>query len=313
MSTSPEVYEDLLKQLRSFNLLDNNQINELIFKYINMKRPTDSVRMLNKDYRTIEYDNIEDNKNKIDKSNGHQFFKDIFHFQNCMIEGVKIFYITPCNKQTWVRFNKDLLKTGVIHNIKSDNPLNYVYYSYYLLKLYRVSLHTMIKAINYMYSEQCKNKKIRSHPNYNKGRQYFITAIEASLVMINEVLMMNGFVIKNPKLYLRDNPDSVKITRETVPTIINHYNHVLTLGSNSQNKKWIDSLSPEKFKENHKLYNHKMYSSILSIMSPCNFHTLCNILYRYSSCLLTNNYFHNIKNNIPNPEYIANIITIEIE
>jgi hypothetical protein len=312
MDTSPEAMEKLFIQLSSFKLLTTTEINQLVFQYINKKRPTDSVRMLNKDYRTIEYDNIEQYKNHIDNLKmTHQFFKNLFHFMNSLIEGVKIFYLTPCNKQTWVRFNKDLLSSGVNHNMQTYNPAEYVYYSYYTLKLYRVSLYVMIKGINYIYSDECKNKKIRKLPNYHKGRQYFITSIEAGLVMINELLMMNGFVIKNPDLYVKSNPDSIKITRKSAETIISHYNHLITIDPLYKTR--IDSHSPEIYKEKVKLINYNMYASILSYMIPCNFNILCNNLYNYSTLLKINVYMHNLKTNVPNPQYLGDTLNVSIE
>jgi ribosomal protein S8 len=269
--------------------------------------------MLNKDLRTIEYDDIQNNTLKINKWMLPKNIIDTHHFVNFLIDCCKVFYKESCNKSTWVRFNVDKQFNPLVSYHASINKSGLtIFYAYYSLKTFRSYLRTMIKGINYIYSDECKRKDILNHPNYHKGHKYFLTAIDANMTMINELLMMNSIYIKSSKKVNTNSSCHLNITTNTVKVIKHVYDANLTFDTDqfsdiTNNQDELKKL----FKEN----NNKLHVYILDFLKPSNFMDLYMSLWHYRLAFYKNVYFYNLINNIPNPDYIGNNIhvTIDIE
>jgi hypothetical protein len=304
--TSDEIFK-LLSNIKQYTYEERNDI---LYQYRIFPRSTESVRMLNKDLRTIEYDNIEENITYINNmSVSKNFMKSSFLFINNLIEFNKMFYVSACNKPTWVRFNKDLLPLTYKYKLLNIEipPMYFVYNTYYLLKMALITLNSMIAPINFMFSDKCKNKKILNHPSYHKGLQYFLTAIDANITMINELIFINGLVIKGFGLYYKNMPDSLKMTPEASINITNQYNYLLSINQNL--KKKVDTKSVDMYPKLFKTNNTNLYIMILDILKPFNFLNLFVSILKYQETFKVNMYLHRLINKIDNPDFLGDHFT----
>ncbi len=310
-------YEGLIKELNylkdDLTLGKVNIKNRTIFNYIELKRPVDSVRKLNRYYRTIEYDNIEENNKYIDSLKTKD---STYDFMNFVIMITSIFYKYNINKPTWIRYRKDLKLDYFLTN---NTNINMVAYSnYYMLKCFQAFLNGMIDAIDYMYSDKCKNKDVIKNIHYNKGREYFITAIDACQTMIYELLIVNGFLIKTHNVFLKNSTNPtlpfIKKNQQTyntselgIPIIC--YNHNLNIHE-SQLSTFKSFLTKQSANELFKRNNKELYIMILDLLQPCDFLMLIRRMSVYKYRMSMNIYFNRIINNIPKPEYMGDNIKI---
>ena len=307
--TSDQIY-NILSKMKPCTAVDRVLH---ITQYMATPRSTDSVRMLNKDLRTIEYDNTHENITIIldmfkDKT-GKMIMKSSFLFINNIIDFNKLLYQDACNKPTWVRFNKDLLPLTYKYKLLNIEipPMYFVYNTYYLLKMALITLNSMIAPINFMFSDKCKNKKILNHPSYHKGLQYFLTAIDANITMINELIFINGLVIKGFGLYYKNMPDSLKMTPEASINITNQYNYLLSINQNL--KKKVDTKSVDMYPKLFKTNNTNLYIMILNILKPFNFLNLFVSILKYQETFKVNMYLHRLINKIDNPDFLGDHFT----
>jgi len=305
-----ENYTELYKSIIKTKISDG-ELQQSICNYLTLPRSINSVRLLNTDYRTIEYDNIDEFSKKIEESNSSSFYKNSFHFINKLINHNKIFYVVACNKPTWVRFNKEFVINNDFQHPFTIEPLKYTYYTYYLLKVYRGCINNMIIGIDYIYSEQCKNAQIKKHPNYKKGRDYFITAADAAMTMINELILMNTFIIKSETTFANESSTAIAINSTSTKELLTFYHSLVNIDAN--NKQVYDSQDIDTKKKTFAYNNKKLYFGILSILTPCNFNNLCNRLWIYHLLLKNNIYLYQVINEVPNPEYLGHYLKINCQ
>lgn len=304
-------YEELITRLSVIQTYTLDEVIKERDRYMNIPRSIDSVKMLNKEYRTIEFDNIEENQKIIETIVSFVISKDKLKCLNYIIDQSCYYYQGPCNKPTWVRFNNTgQLKYTLTYNIDSSNEVKKtIFYTYYLLKTFRSCLNCITQAVEFIFSDKCKNKDILNHPKYNKGYQYYLTALDACKTMINELLMTCSLIIKASYIWVKDSVKELQVTPESVNIFNQSYYYNLTVnGSND-----IKLQSMERLKEKFKKNNFKMYSIILDILQPCNFIQLCKRLLVYRMLWFSNIYIHNLINLIPSPEYVGNNIKITID
>lgn len=298
-----QIYTELAKKVMHPQLIKGEEFQHIIYNYLSTPRSADSVKLLNNDYRTIEYDNIDEYREKIEASNAPEFYKNCFHFINQLISYNKVFYVVSCNKPTWVRYNKTHADNLVSNHPFTIEPYRYIYYTYYLLKVYRACINNMIIGIKFIFSEECRNDDIKKNKYYYKGRDYFLTAADAALTMINELILVNALTIKSESSVALI-PSNIDIKQDLMTYFIS------LLNIDIKYKKEYENNNSETMTDIFKNTNKKLYFALLSILNPCDFNTLCNRLWVYHLLLKNNIYVYQIINNMPNPEYLGNFLKI---
>ncbi len=329
MENIPLTHAQLVELLNNVNSYTKEQAVQEFSNYINIPRPINSVRMLNKEYRTIEYDDIEKNathyNNLLKNNNTHNlnYTKAHYEFVNYIIYCNAYFYRNASNKPTWVRFKKDLYIVNQkfpqfnFNFNKSGYLKTCAFTVYYKLKIYRQIIPTMIRGINYMYSDECKVKDVLNHPLYGKGCDYYLTAIDACTTMIDELILTNGVFIKSFNTVIKQGYD-INITPE-LTNLISTYIYFLLNGRSFSDRNNFEKFEKnttidvikKKFKELTKI----IYISMFNILQPCDFYTLYQRLETYYNNLKAHIYFHRLIKNIPDPEYMGSYfkLTAEIE
>ncbi len=301
-------YEICIIQYQSLKLNKYIFPNETLVNYINTPRSIDSVKLLNTDYRTIEFDDFQQHYQTINDSDAGDANKHVNHFLNFVINCTSIFYRNQCNKPTWIRYKKDLYIDYSFPQMDDNNLKMIMLSNFYMLKTYYACLNGMNEPLEYMFSDKCKSKDILQHQNYFKGRDYFITALYACKTMIYELLIVNGFLLKACSTYIID--ASCSDCNQKFTNILNvcfHHN----LNVDEKDIKMITSaITKQPVNEVFKKTNKKLYIMILNLLEPCNFMMLVKRLCFYKRIYGFNIFCHRVMNNIEKPEYLGDNIKI---
>ncbi len=289
--TSTSVFNRIL-QLKPEFLNDMNS-------YIKESYDKEDIRTKNKEYHSINYDNYNENMEIILKlENISPFYINCFTIICCNIEFAKKFYNKPLNIPTWIKFDNNNSPNMIkIENVlsKVDDVINPTFYMFYKIKLFREILKKFVKPINYMYNNE---KKFIEHPNYHKGREYFLSAIDAADNMLHQLLIICRIYIQVYNFHSKTN-----ITQEWINKYFSY------IDSNS--KQFIDSILIEDRPKHYKVNNKILYFNILDILMPSKFFYLFYNLFEYSGRLNKITYLYNLIHDKPNPTYLR--LNIEID
>ncbi len=253
---------------------------EEIDVYKNKKYPKKSVKLYNCDFQTIDYDVY------TSEYNG----KDSYRLRDLQVKFIielsKVFYDKQINKPTWIKYNSNISSNNksilILEDLKKyDDTVVFgktIFTVYYEIKKIQNYIPYMKKAINIIYSDQTKSKKILEHPNYSKGKEYFVNAFEAVETMLKELELSSNLFIKNNAYYGNYTAEELKEYLTINPVVI----------------KMIDSIEPSNRKITFKKRNTELYYQILTILNPCNFYQLIHNFLLYTYQIDTNTYLYNL-------------------
>jgi len=305
--------EEIRQKLAKANSITVNELVHNVEKYIkfsNKKKPV----IMNANYYSIDYDNLDDNTSYINNL-PDSYDKPLLHFVSYIILQNEILYYRKFGSMTKATWIKQILPKNEVRPTKTSmfrfELLNDLYTTYYILKLMRCSLANMRRGVNIIYSKETKNKTILNHPNYHKGKNYFLSVIEAYEQMINDLFFMSGNLIKKSlaewvgfdKTMLEINEDNIKKIKRI---------YEFRKFECSDLIKYLETTPKENYKQMFKENNIDLYKYILEI-GPSNFLGTFLNLTDYIRKWKFNIYLYNIMNKIENPEDYRFNITIDIE
>ena len=309
-------YEEIRQKLaKAYSLTNKDLVHDIqqFVKYSQNKKPV----IMNADYYTIDYDNVVENHNFINNLPVTDD-KSLFHYVNYIIQQNQSFYYHQFGSMTKATWIKKIISKNEISVAKKKMSmhgsiflLKDVYTTYYMLKLTRCCLANMRRGVNIIYSKETKNKTILNHPNYHKGKNYFLSAIEAQEEMINDIFFVCKNLIKtNFGELLGYNIATFETKEDNIKKIKNIYDSIII--ESSSNIQYLETTPEENYKQLFKVNNINLYKHILNL-SPCNFLKTFMYLNEYICKWKFNIYLYNIINKIENPEYYRFNMTIDIE
>jgi hypothetical protein len=262
-------------------------------------------------HQTIEYDNINYILEKLDKMTDiPELAKDIWRYIGLLINMNKM-YTYDSNKFSWLK-KKDIPAKVLLTQLRRDAvspPINInitndmQYYVYMLLLKFIALLDPMINGIDFMYSDKCKSKKIKEHPGYAKGKEYYYNAIGTVRHML--VDLYRTYLQKEKIDYYEFDIKNIKTSGKFKDGIEDIKKMLLrSYFISGSFKEHVDEIKEEDRSSRYTQMNLWIYSNIFTILKPCNYFTLMYMFNTYYNRIQETHYLYKLINKISNPGYL---------
>jgi len=240
-------------------------------------------------FQTIEFDNIESNIMFITLTKQEHLIKSWWFHMLYIVGIVKQNYsgLNP-NKKTWVK--EPSLSGTVLEKYTPENSIIYDVFSY--LILYMSYIKYIKLDLDYIFSDECKDVYIKTHPNYKLGYSYFIGALVVVTSMVKDLVEAHSSIITEYQELFSNK------------CVLKQHFKSNSLRVNSINKTKMDSIPVEKRLEVKNKREIKLKSYILEMLTPCNFYNLICNFNSYDNGNKDIRYLNNLLKNVQNPEYI---------
>ena len=265
-------------------------------------------------HQTIDYGNMTAFLEKIETNeNLTEQAKQFWRYIAILIDMNKVFYANKEKKISWVKNIDTPLLTVMsqLYQITINTPTsNYMkindntrYYIYCILVTFISLLDNIMDGIDFIYSDKCRSKKIKQHPGFGKGKDYYYSAIVTIRHMLFDLYMTHSH--NKETIFSEFDTKNIKVNDK----LTNHIQQLQQMFDNTFTisgllKKEIDDIPEEERQTRYTQMNVWVYINILNILTPCNCFTLMFRFYKYYYRLQQTRYLYKLINNFSNPEYL---------
>jgi hypothetical protein len=258
-------------------------------------------------HQTIPFDNFDHNIQQFLDDTSFNPSSKCWIYQAISIEGMKRCCLINSEKDlVWTKPLKKISVISVVVKYKElvikykkmiypETPL----FLYFILKMYIPLLKIIETGIHTMFSDINKSDKVKMHPNYLRGKEYCIMALETIKQMI---LNLSEYEFNLNKDVYKTYED----TFVSAPIFVDIFFHI-DIKSHIPEIESFNSMNLHDKKKFAKETNVDMYIKILELLVPNDYMNTSLRLFDFHNKLQINRYLNKLLKNAENPTYLPYI------